>query len=345
MAEPKTAPRPLTWEAVDLTPFLRDVLGNESLEVVEPRRLGGGASKDLWTFVVRAPGEPESVTRRFVLRRSAPELSNASLSLESEFHVTRAAYEAGVLMPEPLWLSRDADGNVFYVMEHREGETLVPRLHRMEEFAEARRALPAQLGRALAPIHKIAPTPELEKVLGAARRENPARAQLQQFRSILPAVATGPHPVFELTFRYLEQRLPEEVEITLVHGDYRLGNVMFGPEGLRGILDWELAHWGDPHEDLAWPMVRAWRFGRDDLPLGGIGSRDDYLAAYEEAAGRQVDRDRLRWWEIFGNLRWGIITLIQSSHFLHGRTRSLEKAVIGRRASEVEAELLSLLSS
>ena len=134
-----------------------------------------------------------------------------------------------------------------------------------------------------------------------------------------------------------------EAARTLVHGDYRMGNILFGPEGLRLVLDWELAHVGDPMEDLAWMCVRSWRFG-GDKPVGGIGERAAFFAAYEAAGGRKVDPEWVRWWEVFGNLRWGIICLTQARTYIDGHSKSVELASIGRRTAETEWELLELVS-
>lgn len=336
-------PKRLTWDTVDLTGFLEDVIGDANAEVLRPSELVGGASKDIWTFEVDR--ESGSAPTRYVLRRSSHALSSTGLNIEGEFAVMQAAHRAGVLLPKPHWLGEDAEGNPFCVIDYCEGEALVPRLFRQEVYDGVRSKMAGQLGRLLAPVHRIEKSDELRKALGEPPADNPAKIQLGLFDAVLRSVQKEPHPVFELAFAYLRDRLPERSEVCLVHGDYRLGNVMFGVEGIRAILDWELAHWGDPLEDISWPMVRAWRFGRDHLPVGGVGTREELIAGYVEAGGAPVDRAGVHWWEIFGNLKWGIITLMQASHFLDGRTRSLEKAVIGRRASEVEAELLHLMQS
>ncbi|MDP3767077.1 MAG: phosphotransferase, partial [Dehalococcoidia bacterium] len=123
----------------------------------------------------------------------------------------------------------------------------------------------------------------------------------------------------------------------------RIGNVIFGPEGARAVLDWELAHAGDPMEDLGWIAVRSWRFGNDDLPVGGIGTREEFYRAYEDASGGPVEPEHVRFWEAFGNLRWGISCIIQAKGYLDGHSPSVELAAIGRRIAETEWELLNIL--
>ena len=181
---------------------------------------------------------------------------------------------------------------------------------------------------------------------------NLAETELDRFETSYRAITLDPHPAFELAFRWLRRNLPPSGEPRLVHGDFRIGNVIFGPEGLRSVLDWEIAHICDPMEDLAWVCVRAWRFGNDDLPVGGVGRREDLWKAYEAAGGNKVDPAAAIWWEVFGNLRWGIITIMQSRGFLDESSRKklspgaqLELAAIGRRTAETEWELLNLIEN
>ncbi|MGH8996439.1 MAG: DUF6285 domain-containing protein, partial [Acidimicrobiales bacterium] len=142
--------------------------------------------------------------------------------------------------------------------------------------------------------------------------------------------------------RWLEENQPEQAASTLVHGDFRLGNLIVGEDGVRAVLDWELAHQGDPVEDLAWLCVRAWRFGGAE-PVGGFGQIDDLLEGYREGSGVAVDRRALDWWIAFGTLHWGIICIAQAATHLSGVFRSVELAAIGRRVCEVESDLAELL--
>jgi hypothetical protein len=151
-----------------------------------------------------------------------------------------------------------------------------------------------------------------------------------------------PHPAFELGLRWLDEHRPASPLVTVVHGDLRLGNLLVDREGLRAVLDWELAHLGDPREDLAWFCVRAWRFG-SSLPAGGVATREELVAAYEAAGGSTVDATALRWWEVIGTLKWGVICIMQAWGHLSGMSRSVELATIGRRVCENEWDLLGLL--
>jgi aminoglycoside phosphotransferase (APT) family kinase protein len=239
-----------------------------------------------------------------------------------------AARGAGVPVPEVV----DADESSL-ILEHVDGETIPRRILRDDTYAPARQVLAAEAGAALAAVHRLDPTDLADAV--------PANDEFDQYRSTLHSLA-DPYPVLEFAFRRLGATRPPQSTRGVVHGDFRMGNLIVGPEGLRAVLDWELAHLGDPLEDLGWFCVRAWRFG-SELPAGGVGSYDAFVGAYEEASGCEVDRDALRWWEAFGTLRWGVICAVQASLHLSGAIRSVELAAIGRRVCEVEWDLLGYL--
>jgi len=213
-----------------------------------------------------------------------------------------------------------------------EGETIARRILREDTYVEARNGLAAQCGAALAAIHRVDP----DSVTGLEELD-----QVRQFRDLVDALGQ-PHPAFELGFLWLEANRPAPSGRGVVHGDFRNGNLIVGPEGLRAVLDWELAHLGDPLEDLGWLCVRAWRFGGDGA-VGGFGAREDLYAAYEAAGGRPVDPAVARWWEVLGTLKWGVMCIIQAATHLTGQSRSVELAAIGRRVCEQEYDLLALI--
>jgi aminoglycoside phosphotransferase (APT) family kinase protein len=314
-------------------------MGAGPVAVEDLQRLAGGASRESWSFTARPPG---GAAERLVLRRDPPGHQIHS-SRRDEFELLRAAGAAGVPVPRVRWCEDDPAvlGTSFFVMDFVEGETLARRLLRDAEYAPARAALPDQLARALAGVHALDPD-ALAFLPRPAAGETPAAAELARYDQILRAVAPDPHPALELAFRWLATRVPAPPRLAIVHGDYRVGNVIFGPEGLRAVLDWELAHVGDPMEDLGWLCVRSWRFGAD-APVGGLSAREPFFAAYARAAGTAPDPTAVRWWEVFGNLKWAIVCLMQASSFLVGGIRSVELASLGRRVAEMELELLDLM--
>jgi len=298
------------------------------------RRLSGGASRETWAF--DAGGRP------LILQRARQGGVTGS-AMATEVELLRAARAAGVPVPAVVLFGGEVDGDgpdagplgrSWMVVERIDGETIPRRILRDEEFASARTLLAAQCGRALAAVHTIDP----EGVAGL----DPAD-QFERFRQLLDAISE-PHPAFELGFRWLERNRPPTRADTVIHGDFRNGNLVVGSDGLRAVLDWELAHLGDPLEDLGWLCVRAWRFGASPR-VGGFGDVDELVAAYEAAPGATgaVDRDALAWWETMGTLKWGVMCMLQAATHLSGTIRSVELAAIGRRVCEVEHDLLLLL--
>ena len=306
-----------------------DPLVGGGLSIEDLRRLSGGASRETWSFdAVSASGERHPL----ILRRDPPGAPKGGMGMEAA--VVEAAAAAGVPVPK-LWLADDDPavlGAAFMIVERIEGETIARRILRQPEFAAARPLLAGQCGQILASLHRI----------DAARV--PMLRQNDQLTSYLDTYhALGqPHPAFELAFRWLAANRPPDTGTSVVHGDFRHGNLIIGPEGVRAVLDWELAHLGDPMEDLGWLCVKAWRFGVSP-PVGGFGTYDELIAGYEAAGGSKVDRDVLRWWEVFGTLKWGIICIMQATAHTSGAVRSVELAAIGRRVCEQEWDLLEIL--
>ena len=303
---------------------------SEPVAIEELTHLPGGASKDTWSFAARGAG---GEVRAFVLRRDRGRGSSGSgLLLESA--LLAAAREAGVPVPRVVASGGDLGGGSgpFIVMDFVDGETIARRILRDEAFAAVRPALAGQCGEILAAIHRI----PVSAVPGLAGGD-----LLDQLRSQLEQLGQ-PHPAFELGLAWLAENRPPAVVARVVHGDFRNGNLIVGPDGIRAVLDWELAHLGDPLEDLGWLCVKAWRFG-SPLPVGGFGTVEQLVAAYEAAGGGPVDAAALRWWIAYGTLRWGIICIAQTLTHTSGVVRSVELAAIGRRVCEVESDLLELL--
>ncbi len=328
-----------------LATFIAAQTGGSDIKVSGLRRLPGGASRETWAVDVAYSDGTEQVQLPLVLRRDPPKAAVQG-QRRDEFILLQAALAEGVPVPRVRWLADDRDtlGAPFFLMDRIEGETLARRLLRDDEYARARSVMTAQLGQILARIHRIdRRRHDLSFLMEAPAEENAAANEIDRFEQIYRAIAPDPHPTFELAFRWLRARLPADDRRVVVHGDYRIGNVIFGPEGVRSILDWELAHIGDPMEDLGWMCVRSWRFGSDDKPVGGIGSREEFFRAYAEVSGTAVDPQHVRFWELLGNLKWAIMTIMQAKNYLDGNVQSVELASLGRRTAEMEFELLELM--
>lgn len=334
---------------------LRDALQNflgshgyPSAEVASLRQLSGGASCRVFAFDLR----DRVGTRTLVLRLDAVG-GGTQGSRREEYALLAAAAAAGVTVPRVHVHGGQDDGlgGAFFVMDLVPGEALARRLLRDDRYAAARAALPHQLGCELARIHRIDLTdPGLgflaarEPVVGGPARF--ALAEVERYLQILDALsADQPYPLLRLVGRWLAAHAPRVTCPALVHGDFRVGNVMFDEQGLTAVLDWELSHVGDPAEDLGWLCVRTWRFGSDRLAAGGLCSREELLQHYRAAGGADVDAAALAWWEIFGNWKWAVICRMQAERHKAGRRLDVELAAIGRRVAETEHEILTLLDA
>ncbi|MFI7106470.1 phosphotransferase family protein [Nonomuraea sp. NPDC050227] len=329
--------------------IVREVYGPDAA-VPYAVRLPGGASRETWALDVVVPGGDR---HELVLRLDGPGAAlEAGTGLAEEARLMRAAADAGVPVPHVVAAAGPPAGpptgppaGPYVLMSRISGETIPRRILRDEAYREARPKLAAQCGRALAAIHRmpLSCLPETGPATAPATAPQAVPADPLRFWRDVLDLTGQPHPVFELALRRLEADRPPAVPASVVHGDFRNGNLIVGPEGVRAVLDWELAHAGDPLEDLGWLCVKAWRFG-SPLPVGGFGGYAELTAAYEEAGGRPVDLDALRWWETFGVLKWGIICVTQTMRHLRGGASSVELAALGRRACQNEWDLLGLLT-
>ncbi len=300
-------------------------------------RLSGGASQETWSF----DGDVAGISAPFILRRSpgggkrVTEGSSA-VPLETEAAVIEASRAAGVKAPRVPYVLKPEDGvGQGYVMDRLKGETIARKILRDAEFDAVRGKLAFQCGEILARIHAVDMKP-LQAILPVI--DGPA--QLRRYRDLYDAF-DYPHPMFEYAFRWLEPRMAGAKRQTLVHGDFRHGNLLISPDGVEAALDWELTHIGDPLEDIGWICTNSWRFGVAEKVVGGFGDLPDLLEGYEAAGGGKIDADDVRTWIVYGSLKWGVMCMSMYQGFkVDG---SVERAAIGRRSSETEIDLVNLI--
>jgi aminoglycoside phosphotransferase (APT) family kinase protein len=326
MSAPATSPRPAT-EEVALT--LGRALGGT---VRDLHRLSGGASRITSSFDLLTG---DGACQPLILQQDRGGGIAGPGRVRVEGALLRAAAAAGVPVPTVVALGgEEADGlgPGWVVVERIAGETIPRKILRDPEWAGARTVLTAQCARALVDIHVIEPS----RIEGLA--------PVDPLRDTLPFLdALGEvRPALEFGARWLETHRPAEGRRVTVHGDFRLGNLLVGPDGLRAVLDWELAHAGDPAEDLGWLCAPAWRFGGAGH-VGGFGDVTALLDAYAAAGGEVIDPERLFWWIVYATVKWATICALQASSHLSGATRSVELAAIGRRVCESEWDLFTLL--
>jgi len=308
-------------------------LFGEHHEITNPKRLTGGANMESWGF--------DYGTRKLVLRRAPGDGERsaelARVSMESEAQLIALACNAGITAPPMLGILVPEDGlGQGYLMTRIVGETLPHKILDNPEFAAAEQILAGQCANELAKIHAMV----LESLPADIPHDDAASllADLgQRYRDFGAEI-----PVFDYTLRWLDDHLPETAELRLLHGDFRMGNLMIDGDGIAAILDWELAHIGDPAQDLAYLCTPSWRFTRHDRPVGGFAQIDDFLGAYEAASGSAVDRTRFDFWLVYSTLWWGVCCLGMTNIWRTDQDRTLERIIIGRRVSEVEVDLLLL---
>ncbi len=293
-------------------------------------RLSGGASRTTSSFELQLA---DGSRRALVLQQYRDGGPGPDDRAAVEAALLAAADAGGV--PVPAVVAAGAEDGLppgWLVVGRIDGESIPRRILRDPEWATARRALAEQCGRALAAIHSIDPS-TVDGLPGDDPLEDP--------RPFLDAMGEV-RPALELGLRWLGAHRPSRQRRSTVHGDFRLGNLLIGADGLRAVLDWELAHAGEPAEDIGWLCAPPWRFGGEGR-VGGFGDLDVLLDAYGKAGGDLVDEERVHWWEVYATVKWGVICAMQAAAHLSGRTRSLELAAIGRRVCESEWDLFRLL--
>lgn len=334
-AEPPAGP---TADRVrdDLAAFIERE-ARSSVSITGLTALPGGTIRHAWALDVEVASGALAGSHRLIYlvdRGGAP--MGSRLGREDEFRLLAAMHGAGVRVPRPYW--RLGQG---LILERVEGEVVGRRLLRDRAFEGVRPRLLEQFGAELARIHAVA----TEAVPGLPRPPAGRGAPESQLDEIERELREGgePHPALELALRWLRPRAPAPGRLVIAHGDYRLGNAVVDPEqGLRAVLDWELAHLGDPGEDLAWMCLRYW--GGVDYPgERALGPKEQFLDGYAAVSGWRLTPELLRYWQVFAHFRWGVIMLRQARRHLEGVERNIELAAIGRRRAEVEWDLLRLL--
>lgn len=300
----------------------------------EIKRLSGGASMESWAFTY---ADEEFVLRRLPAGISPDDEGLRGISLAIQADIIDLAVQSGVTAPTVRARLKPGDelGEGF-VMDKAEGETLPHKILGNPEFAEAESKLTEQCAAELWNIHNIDP-----KVLqGSLEHYSPLDLiglQKDKYHEIGSAI-----PIYEYAFHWLEENAPDGGTKKLVHGDFRMGNLMITPSGLSAVLDWELTRLGDPVQDLAYLCTPSWRFGHYEKVAGGFDTAEAFLAAYAKHSGETVDPDRFRFWLIYSTLWWGIACMVMGEIWRTRGDRSLERTVIGRRVSEVEVDLALL---
>jgi len=327
----------------NLTTAVQDVLAKiiEGFEqILSCDRLSEGANQETYRIVAKTyKGEIKVAMRRSPGGISKPAV-DGDTGLAIEAKLMRVARKAGVPEPKVLYVAEPEDGlGEAFLMEWLSGQTRGARIARSEELAEIRPKLAYQCGEILAQIHAI----DLEKSgLDKDLKVMHAGDLVEQTWDNYKMMNT-PQPMIDYTARWLMRNLPKDTRTTLVHSDFRNGNIMVSPSGVIAVLDWELAHIGDPMRDLGWICTNSWRFGKHDLPVGGFGQYEDLFRGYEAVSGIKVSFEHVNFWEVFGSFWWAVGCLIMAAHYRSGLDKTVERLSIGRRTSECQVDCVNFL--
>ena len=295
--------------------------------------LTGGASKEIWQFEV----SKNKQTTKMILRRGSGIEGPLAIKTADEARIQKEVIKVGAPVPIILAVSKNEEElGDSYIMHFVEGESIARKILRDKEYKKALPILAYQCGEAIAKIHNV----DINNFSFLPKK--PAEDQLEDLYSTYPSFEQ-PSPVFEYAYLWLKKQDFGNFQESLVHGDFRLGNIIVNAEGLQSIIDWELAHIGNPLQDLGWVCGNSWRFGKNDKVVGGFGEIEDLLEGYNSVSKLKVNREMVRCWQVFGTFRWGVICLIQAYAHLNGTINSIEKAAIGRRVSETEIDIVDLL--
>ena len=295
--------------------------------------LTGGASKEIWKFEVSNAKQ----STKMILRRGSGIEGPLAIKTADEARIQKEVIKVGAPVPIILAVSKNEEElGDSYIMHFVEGESIARKILRDKEYKKALPILAYQCGEAIAKIHNV----DINNFSFLPKK--PAEDQLEDLYSTYQSFEQ-PSPVFEYAYLWLKEQDFGNFQESLVHGDFRLGNIIVNADGLQSIIDWELAHIGNPLQDLGWVCGNSWRFGKNDKVVGGFGELEDLLEGYNSVSKLKVNKEMVKCWQVFGTFRWGVICLIQAYAHLNGTINSIEKAAIGRRVSETEIDIVDLL--
>ena len=295
--------------------------------------LTGGASKEIWKFEVSNAKQ----STKMILRRGSGIEGPLAIKTADEARIQKEVIKVGAPVPIILAVSKNEEElGDSYIMHFVEGESIARKILRDKEYKKALPILAYQCGEAIAKIHNV----DINNFSFLPKK--PAEDQLEDLYSTYQSFEQ-PSPVFEYAYLWLKEQDFGNFQESLVHGDFRLGNIIVNADGLQSIIDWELAHIGNPLQDLGWVCGNSWRFGKNDKVVGGFGELEDLLEGYNSISKLKVNKEMVKCWQVFGTFRWGVICLIQAYAHLNGTINSIEKAAIGRRVSETEIDIVDLL--
>lgn len=286
-------------------------------------RISGGASRETYRFRLSWTEDGQTRERKLILRRDPP-ASLIDTERRIEFEAYRAFRGSAVPVPEMLWLEEQdaALDHPFFIAEEIAGFEASPQLLRAPPYLDTLAKLGERKWSILAEIAKADPAAVgLAEVMPAVAADACWDRELSYWEGVLDEDESEPLPIIRAAIRWLRaNRPPPAQKVGVVHGDYRTGNFLYDQAGgIHGILDWEMAHLGDPLEDLGWSLNPVWSFGTG--LAGGLLSRDEAIAIWERASGLRADPAALHWWELFNCVKGQAIWVSSARAWLDGGNR------------------------
>lgn len=311
--------------------YLTEKLAASDLVVSNLARIPGGASRETYRFRVSYERDGARIERPLILRRDPP-ASLIETERSTEFRAYQAFHRLGLPVPEPIALELEgvALERPFFIMEEIEncsvGSILTP-----EPYGAHREETGEQFFTALGRI--AAADPEALGLSDFDGAKDPAQCwsyEVARWQKVIDEDEREPQPIARAAIRWLKRNPPPPAQkVSVVHGDYRTGNFLFDVEGnIRAILDWEMAHLGDPLEDLGWALDPLWAHGDPSRPAGTI-PRERAIAIWEKASELKCDPRALYWWEIFASLKGLAIWISAAREYAEGRNSDPVNAFSG----------------
>jgi aminoglycoside phosphotransferase (APT) family kinase protein len=316
---------------IRLQSYLAPKLTAPDLVVSDLARIPGGASRETYRFRAHYTKDDRAIERALILRRD-PVASLIETDRTTEFRAYRAFHKLGLPVPEPIALELEPHAleRPFFIMEEitdcTVGSILAP-----DPYGAHREKIGQQFWSVLGRIAK--PDPNAIGLGDFDGTQDAAACwshELARWEKVIDEDESEPQPIARAAIRRLKRNPPPAAQkISVVHGDYRTGNFLFDADGeIRAILDWEMAHLGDPLEDLAWALDPLWSHGDPSHPAGAI-ARDRAIAVWEDASGLRAEPNALAWWEIFASLKGLAIWISAAREYAEGRNTEAVNAFSG----------------
>jgi aminoglycoside phosphotransferase (APT) family kinase protein len=328
-----------------LLTYLRQQVG-ANVEIGALKRYTVGFSWVTFGFVAKWIEGDHTVERELVLRVGPPNGIFAPYQASPEFLTLRNLAGSGVPVPRAYWCCDDSEvlGAPFFVCEFVKGEAPIPWTAdggpAFDE--EARMNLGNQFVSALAALHNFEwrGTPVAD-IGGASNLDETAGAQIVLWERRMREWSARRYPILEWALIWFRARAPKARRISIVHGDYRIGNFLELDGRISAILDWELVHLGDPMEDLGWICLQAWR-GRSPY-MCHLLTRDELSGKYEAFTGAQVESSALHYWEVFGTFKLAVMHLGAGHCFEKRGFNDLRMAGMGAQLPRMLLQLESVM--